>query len=182
MDGSLVFTRWHQCALRCGHNGTTWRIRLNLCLFRPTEYTTKWQISRFSCFCTTHGRESLYFTIGDPFPQNCPFSWGDLDPIWFIIHDSLASPSPQSKQHLDRLSCFFTQVTAECPYTLQSDAPPPSKLPLPIRDLEWPQSNIWFPGPTQVLNPSGISIGSAVFAGLTSVTDKTGNSRPHLHT
>ena len=35
-----------------------------------------------------------------------------------------------------------------------------------------PQSNTWFPGPTQVLNPKGSSIGAAVFAGLTSVTDK----------
>jgi len=39
----------------------------------------------------------------------------------------------------------------------------------------------------QVLNPNGISIGAAFFAGLTSVTDKTdrprysvGNNRPHL--
>jgi len=35
-----------------------------------------------------------------------------------------------------------------------------------------PPSNTWSPGPTQVLNPNGISIGSAVFAGLTSVTDR----------
>jgi len=28
------------------------------------------------------------------------------------------------------------------------------------------------PGPTQLLNPSGSSIGAAVFAGLTSVTDR----------
>jgi len=35
-----------------------------------------------------------------------------------------------------------------------------------------PQSNTWFPGPTRVLNPNGISIGSAVVAGLTSVTDR----------
>ena len=33
-------------------------------------------------------------------------------------------------------------------------------------------SNTWFPGPTQVLNPKGISIGAAVFAGLPSVTDR----------
>jgi len=32
-------------------------------------------------------------------------------------------------------------------------------------------SYTWFPGPTRVLNPNNISIGSAVFAGLTSVTD-----------
>ena len=34
-----------------------------------------------------------------------------------------------------------------------------------------PPSNTWFPGPTQVLNPNGSSIGAAVLAGLTSVTD-----------
>ena len=33
-------------------------------------------------------------------------------------------------------------------------------------------SNTWFSGPTQVLNPKGSSIGAAVFAGLTSVTDR----------
>ena len=35
-----------------------------------------------------------------------------------------------------------------------------------------PPSNTRFPGLTQVLNPNAISIGSAVFAGLTSVTDR----------
>ena len=33
-----------------------------------------------------------------------------------------------------------------------------------------PQSNTWYLGPIQVLNPNGIPIGLAVFAGLTSVT------------
>jgi len=35
-----------------------------------------------------------------------------------------------------------------------------------------PPCNTWFLGPTQVLNPNAISIGAAVFAGLTSVTDR----------
>ena len=35
-----------------------------------------------------------------------------------------------------------------------------------------PPSNTWFPGSTHVLNPNGSSIGAAVFAGLTSVTDR----------
>ena len=34
-----------------------------------------------------------------------------------------------------------------------------------------PKSNTWFLGPTRVLNPNSISIGSAVSARLTSVTD-----------
>jgi len=46
----------------------------------------------------------------------------------------------------------------------------PSKLPLP-----WGSglpSNAWFLGHTRVLNTNDISIGSAVFAGLTTVTDR----------
>jgi len=35
-----------------------------------------------------------------------------------------------------------------------------------------PPSNTWFPGPTQVLNPNGLLIGSAVSVGLTGVTDR----------
>jgi len=35
----------------------------------------------------------------------------------------------------------------------------------------WTPSNTWFHRPTGVLTPNGISIGSAIFAGLTSVTD-----------
>jgi len=35
----------------------------------------------------------------------------------------------------------------------------------------WTPSNTWFRGPTRVLDASGIAIGSAVLAGLTTVTD-----------
>ena len=53
-----------------------------------------------------------------------------------------------------------------------------------------PPSDTWFPGRNQVLNPNGISLGLAVFEGLTSVTDwhtdtrsySAGNNRPHLRT
>jgi len=58
-----------------------------------------------------------------------------------------ASLSLQSKRHHDRFSRFGIGESG-------------------------PQSNTWFPGPTRVLNPNGISIDSAVFAGLTSVTDR----------
>jgi len=60
-----------------------------------------------------------------------------------VRHDSLDHPSPQTNRHLYR----FTGGTE-------------------------PPSNTWFPGPTRVLNPNGISISSAVLAGLTSVTDR----------
>ena len=51
-------------------------------------------------------------------------------------------------------------------------------------------SNTWFHGPNGVLHPNDISIGSAIFVGLTTVTDgqtdrprySVGNDRPHLRT
>jgi len=49
---------------------------------------------------------------------------------------------------------------------------PDLKLPLSIGDLDPPPSNAWFFGPTHVLNPNGISIVSAVFAGLSNVTNR----------
>jgi len=51
----------------------------------------------------------------------------------------------------------------------------PSKLPLHT-------SNTWFPGPTRVLNLNGISIGAAVFAGLTGVTDRPTDSQTDRQT
>jgi len=68
-------------------------------------------------------------------------------------------------------SAIFAQMTAECPYTLQWDAPFPLKI-APSHGESGPPCNTWFPGPTRVTNPNGISIVSAVFAGLTSVTDR----------
>jgi len=47
----------------------------------------------------------------------------------------------------------------------------PSKLPLP-KGGSGPPCNTWLLGLTGVLNPNGILIGAAVFAGLTSVTDR----------
>ena len=69
----------------------------------------------------------------------------------------------------------------------------PQNLPLPMGGFG-PPSNTWFTGPTQVLNPNGSSIGAAVFAGLTSVRDRStdrqtdrprysvGKNQPHLRT
>jgi len=55
---------------------------------------------------------------------------------------------------------------------------PPQNCPFPWRS--GPPSNPWFLGPTRILNPNGISIGAAVFAGLTSVADRP-TDRPTDH-
>jgi len=90
-------------------------------------------------------------------------------------------------------SAVFAQMIAECPYTLQWDAPFHLKI-APFYGGIW--TPIWhmFLWLTRVLNPNGISIGRDVFAGLTGVTDRqtdrqtdrprysVGNNRPHLLT
>jgi len=87
----------------------------------------KWQINRFSCFCTAHGRKSLYFTMGDPFPKNCPFPWGgEYEPpsnTWFSGPIKVHNPKGISTD-----SAVFAQTTAECPNTLQWDTPSPLKI------------------------------------------------------
>jgi len=78
----------------------------------------------------------------------------------------LAHLSPQLKRHLVRfrVSLCFTMGR---PFS-------PQNCPFP-RGI-WTPYNTLFPGPTQVLNPNGSSIGAAVFAALTSVTDSPTDS------
>jgi len=59
---------------------------------------------------------------------------------------------------------------AGIPYTLQWDVPSPPNCTLRWRI--WIPVYTWFLGPTRVHNPNAISIGSAVFAGLTIVSDR----------
>ena len=75
------------------HTGASWQMRLNLCFTRSTPSPQpKRQIDRFSRFGTAHGRTSLYCTMSTLFSQNCPQSWGDLDP--HLIHDCLGESMP----------------------------------------------------------------------------------------
>ena len=122
---------------------------------------TKRQIDWSSCLCTAHSKKLLNFTMAAHVPQNSPFPWVDLDP--HLTH-SLAHPSPQPKQHLDQFSHICTDDCRVSLYFTMGRPFLPSKLPLPM-GRSGPPSNTWFPGPTRVLNPNGISIGSAVFAG-----------------
>jgi len=68
-------------------------------------------------------------------------------------------------------SAVFAQITAEGPYTFKLAAPP-HKIAFSHGEI-WTPSNAWFLGPNRIHNPTGISIASAVFAGLTIVlTDR----------
>ena len=108
--------------------------------------------------------ESPYAYNGLFFPSKLPLPMGYLD--------SNLGPLKYSTQTASRSvhPCLHRRPQS-VPILYNGTPLPPSKLPLPMRRSGSP-SNIWFPGPTRVLNPNGISIASAIFAGLTSVTDR----------
>jgi len=104
----------------------------------------------------------------------------------FVLPSSHQSPHPNGKSIASAVLHSLWQKVPR-PITFYSGRTFPPKLPLPMGGSGHP-SNTGFPGPTRVLNPNGISIGSAVFPGFTGVTDpqtdrprySVGNNRPHL--
>ena len=81
---------------------------------------------------------------------------------------SLGPPESESKTASRSVQPFLHSSPQSVPILY-------SGIPLKIAPSHWgcgPPSNTWFPGPTRVLIQNGISIGSAVIAGLTTVTDR----------
>ena len=128
--------------LTCGHIGTTWQMRLNLCFLWLS-----------AIFCTADDRLLMGMPGHVLSPNNCPFTWvsGPPSNTWFLGPIRVHNPYGISVGWTESLgSAVFAQITTECPYT----------LPKQHRDQ------------------------LAVFAGLTSVTDRplsVCNNRPHLH-
>jgi len=123
---------------------------------------------RFSRFRTGDRRMSLYFTIGRHFPSKLPLPMGDLEP--HLTHDSLGPSEPTTQTTFWSVQPFCTDDRRVSLYFTMG-RPFPLKI-APSHGGSWPPSNTWFPGPTRVLDSNGILIGSAVFAELTSVTDR----------
>ena len=88
-----------------------------------------------------------------------------------LTNDFYVSSESTTKRHLDHFSCFCADDHRVSLYFTMGRPFPLSKFSLPMGG-SGPPSSTWFPGPTQVLNSIGISIGAAIFAGFTSVTDR----------
>ena len=140
-------------------------------------------ISAISAFCRTTTQTPLHNQLPSHYRPHKPFN-SNFSPkigchgnvpqhLWTSMQHmiSTAHPSPQPKRHLDRFSRFRTGDRRVPLYNTMGRPFSPSKLLLPMGG-SGPPSNTWFPGPTRVLNPNDISIGSAVFAGFASVTDQ----------
>jgi len=149
--------------------------RLNLCFLWPTRvHNPNGKLISSAIFATSRHSVDRHVLS----PNNCPFTWG----IWVPSNTCFLGPIRAHNPKSNSISsAIFAQMTTECPYTLQLSHP--QNCP-----FIWGSgllSNTCFPAPTRVLNPNSISISSAVFAGLTSVTDRLPcsvcNNRPHLH-
>ena len=100
---------------------------------------------------------------------------GDLDP--YLTRDSLGPSEPKTQTASRSVLPFLQRGPQSVPILYNGTPLRPLKIPLPMGDLD---PHRWFLGVTRVLNPNGISIGAAVFAGLTSVTDRP-TDRPTDH-
>ena len=66
---------------------------------------SKRQMDRFNRFCTAYDRKCLYFPMGTPIHQNCPFPWK----FWtaHVTRDAFGpSPLPSNRHHRSNDDCL----------------------------------------------------------------------------
>ena len=104
-------------------------------------------------------------------PQNCPFPWGIWTPsnTWFLGPTRVLNPNGISIG-----SAVLHSWPQNVPILYSRLGRPFSLKIAPSCGGTWTPSNTWFLGPTRVLNPNGISIGSAALQGsLRRQTDRS---------
>jgi len=159
--------------------------------FSPPESTTQTEMEtdRFSRFCTSHSRKSLYFAMDAPFPK-LSLPMGDLDP--HLTYESLGQSKPTTQTASLLVQLFYTDDHS-VPILYNGSSLPPLKT-APSHEGMLTPSNTWFLGSIPVLNQN-ISVSQLPFLqgwGLTTVTDQQTdrptdrphysvcNNRPHL--
>jgi len=135
--------------------------------FGPLESTTETGNGSVQPFLHSLQQEVSILYNGRPSTRIAP-SHGDLDlpcNAWCFRPMRVHNPNGTSIG-----SVVFAQMTAECLYTLQWFACFSLKI-APSHVGIWTSCNTWFIGRTWVRNANGNFV-SAVFAGLTSVTER----------
>ena len=120
----------------------------------------EWSLFGANAEATLQRRRLPVLLNGPDGPQELPLSLGDLQP--YLIYGSLGPPIFKQNGISIGLA-VFAHLAVECPITLQWAATFPQKIAL-FPGGSGPPSNTWYPGPTQVIIPNGISNGSVVFA------------------
>ena len=134
----------------------------NACFLSQPESTTQTASRSVQPFLHSSRQSVSTLYNGPPLPLKIAPSHGASGR--HTLYNFGAHPSPQV-QTASTGSAVFKQLTAACPYIRYNGPPfPPQNCPLPYGMLTTSNRPTWFPGPTKVLNPNDISIGSAVFA------------------
>jgi len=167
MDGSVVFTRWRHCPSPS-----------SMCFLGPTRVHILSGILMVQLILHNSGQKVPIIYSGLPIsPKHCPCMWEDLVPR--VIHASLGQPQSASFTASESFHPFLHR-SWRSPYTSKCAAPFPLKVAT-LHGGSGPPSNTWFLGPTRVNNRNAMSISSAIFAGLTVVTDwQTDNATPSV--
>jgi len=139
-----------------GHIGTIWWIWLSLCFLRSTRVHNPNGKSIIQPFLHSLWQKVPILCNGRPFPLKLPLPMGIWHhPTRFLgpirAYNQMASRSVQPFLH--RWPQSVPILYNGTPLSLLKIAPSHWGIQTP--------SNTWFPGPTQVLNTNGISIGSA---------------------
>jgi len=156
----MLFDRWRQRVLPQGHIGVTWRIRLNLCILRPTRVHNR--NGKWIGLAVLHSlRQKVPILYnGRSYPSELPLPMEDLDipcDTWCFRPMPAHNPNGTSIG-----SAVFAQMTAECLYCLQWFTCFPLKIAHSHVGI-WTSCNTWFIEPTRVRNANGNLIVSAVF-------------------
>jgi len=178
----------HFCA---GHGcrWADWRHLVNTIeLVHPSAYSSpqrKRQIDRCSRFAQLTA-ENAYTLQWLPLSTRITLPMWDLDPhlTWFLWPKC----EPTTQTAARSVQSLLHRWPQSDPVLNNGSPVSPENCQFPWGI--WTPCNTWFIGPTRVLDPNGISIASAVFAGLANVTNwqtdrprySVGKNRPHLRT
>jgi len=139
---SLYFTTGRPSPLKIAPSHGGYEPPFNIWFLRPSSLEIPWtlhspqpkrHLKHFSHFCTTHGRASLYFTMGRPSPSKLPLPMRGSGPyLKYTI--PWAHQSPKPKWHLDCFSHFFHKSPQSVPiyFTMSQPMPIPMGIWTPI--------------------------------------------------
>ena len=136
--------------------------------FLVDEFCT---ITGHVCFMSNKRSKSFDKTVASPPHMDSSIIFTRLCQCApYLRHASLGPTRVHTPHGISINSAVFAQLTAESPVLYKGP-------PLPLQNCSfargiWTPYNTWLLGPNQVHNPDRSSISSAVFAGLTIVTDQ----------
>jgi len=155
MDGTVVFARWRQCAPHLIHAPLS-----------SPESTTQTASRSVQPFLHSSLQNVPILYNGPLFPLKIDPYRGEIWTLYLTFIGAIWA------RHLDWFSRFLQSSPLSVP--ILYDGPPISTLKILLshgKSGDWTASNTWFLGLIRVLSRNCISMGLAVFAELTTVTD-----------